>query len=100
MDWHKIITSTGTLITAGIALVTSIIGGIFWLASLNANLSNLQSRVDNLEKISVGTPAEANPVALACIELAKVRAASDRTPAFTSETEKAMSDLGCARLNR
>ncbi len=99
MDVHKFITSTGTLVTAAIAIITLFIAGITWLVSLNANVSDLQRRVVELEKRPVTAAPAPNPVAQACIDLAKSRAATDQKPAMTSETEKAMNDLGCMRLN-
>jgi hypothetical protein len=98
-DPHKSITSTTAIIATITTTIVAIVGGLIWIGTLNANVSELQRRVAELEKRAVAAPAQPNPVAAACIGLAKRRAETDQKPGMTSETEKAMNDLGCMRLS-
>jgi len=99
MDIEKIANSTNAIIVGVIAGGTGLIAVVTYVVTLGLNVSSLERRITALEeRTSVATPSP-DPVAAACAELAKSRAAADQDLRMTSETEKAMIDLGCLQRN-
>ncbi|WP_426167864.1 hypothetical protein [Sandarakinorhabdus sp. DWP1-3-1] len=80
----------------GIAGITSVLGGVFWLGKLD-------TRLDVLEKAIKQSAAESrtlDPIRLRCAALAQQAATFDTTPTARTpnEIKDVMTNLGCREI--